>query len=206
VSDTSETSEPREAIAQAGETSEPSELSELQRLDLQVPSDVSELSDTKKLDRLRVEGSEPSELSEIEKASPGEAEQPTLSDLSELSDIRSPSAWRNEVIHIVREEIRAAMASVQTFQTFQTTDVELPPSPEKVPGKHDRPVALGHRDKLGGTVDRNLVRAFKRWLRQRKLTISQGLDVALWHFLGKPKLSFETSETSDQLRGADQAD
>jgi hypothetical protein len=114
------------------------------------------------------------------------------SDKSAISD-----AMREEIRGIVREEIQAAMEG-QRVPTIQTQSVDLPPLPGKVTGPHGKPIGEGGRVKLAGTVDERLEMLFQEWRKERGISLSRALDAALWHFLGKPPLSFEITDKSDE--------
>jgi hypothetical protein len=122
------------------------------------------------------------------------------SDKTELSDASPlPEAWKREIIEIVRQEIQAMM-KLPTVPKLPTESPDLPPMPsEKIKGDRGKPINPGKRTKIAGTVDAELERLFQEW-RENKCkgtTLSRALDVVLWHFLGKPKLSFEAPETSE---------
>jgi hypothetical protein len=70
--------------------------------------------------------------------------------------------------------------------------------PKNFRGEKGRPVNPGKRTKIAGTVNAELERLFQEWRESRGITLSRALDAALWHFLGKPKLSFETSYRNAQ--------
>ena len=97
---------------------------------------------------------------------------------------------RKEIVEIVRAEI-AAMSDIQIGQNIQT--IEVPPRPaEKVPSKKSsRKVSPEKREKIATNCDAELLRLFTEWRTKRGLALNRALDAALWHFLSKPKLSFE---------------
>jgi hypothetical protein len=100
-----------------------------------------------------------------------------------------------EIVKIVQSEIKAIMEN----QTVPKSLIELPPQPkEKEPGEHGRKVAPGGRKKIASTLDEELERLFREWLKERGLTLSRGLDVVFWHFFGKPPMSFETPKGTDK--------
>ena len=76
--------------------------------------------------------------------------------------------------------------------------MELPPLPTKEKGEKGRPVGKGERVKLAGTCDKALAQRLEGWRKERGMSLSRAIDTALWHFLGKPPLSFEISEVSDK--------
>jgi len=100
-----------------------------------------------------------------------------------------PEGLKYAIVQIVRAEVKAMMES----QTVPKLQAELPPLPkEKIQGGHGRKVAPGGRTKIASTLDKELERRFQEWREERGLTLSRALDVAIWHFLDKPPLSFET--------------
>jgi len=106
-----------------------------------------------------------------------------------------PEAWKHEIIQIVRAELNAAMKSLQAVPISPKDKPELAPAPpERIMGEHGKKVNPGKRVKIAGTADAELVRLFEQWRQERGITLSRALDAALWHFLGKPALSFERSE------------
>jgi hypothetical protein len=128
------------------------------------------------------------------------SDKPVASDIPEISDVSLlPEAWKAEIIEIVRQEMQAMM-EIQAVPKLQTEALDLPPMPsEKIKGEHGKPINPGKRTKIAGTVDAELERLFQEWREDKGkgITLSRALDVALWHFLGKPKLSFEPSEISE---------
>ncbi|MFH1117279.1 MAG: hypothetical protein V1792_25455 [Pseudomonadota bacterium] len=86
----------------------------------------------------------------------------------------------------------------QTLPTFQISGEDLPPEPTKIDGGKGRKISPAERVKIAGTVDKSLEERFQEWRKDKGLSLSKALDTALWHFLGKPRLSFEKSETSDE--------
>jgi hypothetical protein len=152
---------------------------------------VSEISDSSDVRQ----SSEVSDISEINNIA---------SDASDVSEsIPLPETWRRQIIQIVQTEIQAMFQS-QTVPKLQAATPDLPPTPpEKIPGEKGRPVNPGGRAKIAGTVDKRLEELFQEWRESKGITLSRALDAALWHFLGKPKLSFErsdTAETSDETQ------
>lgn len=67
----------------------------------------------------------------------------------------------------------------------------LPPMPDRVQGDRGLPVDDGYRVKIASTVDAELSVLLDKWRRKRGLTLAKAIDTALWHFFGRPKLSFE---------------
>lgn len=112
-----------------------------------------------------------------------------ISDKSGISD-----AMREEIRQVVLEEIKTAMET----QTLPKSQIELPPLPGKVTGPKGKPIGEGGRVKIAGTTDEALARRLEEWRTERGLTLSRALDTALWHFLGKPPLSFEISKKPDE--------
>jgi hypothetical protein len=170
-------------VKQGPKVSETSEASGAQQV-----SEISDSSDVR-------QSSEVSDISEINNIA---------SDASDVSEsIPLPETWRRQIIQIVQTEIQAMFQS-QTVPKLQAATPDLPPTPpEKIPGEKGRPVNPGGRAKIAGTVDKRLEELFQEWRESKGITLSRALDAALWHFLGKPKLSFErsdTAETSDETQ------
>jgi len=69
---------------------------------------------------------------------------------------------------------------------------ELPPLPEKETGQHGRPAGQGQRVKIGGTCDKALWNELDDYRKRHGMSLSRAIDTALWHFLGKPPLSFQS--------------
>ncbi len=166
--------------------------------------DFSEITETCKL------------LSEIAEASGNMAERPetetkeSFSGISEETDKPNhtddpefpdtgeiPEKWKQEIKDMIRAELKTFLSS-QTVKRSITQDPDLPPMPqEKIEGTKGRPVNPGSRAKIAGTVDSELERRFQEWRESKGISLSRALDAALWHFLGKPKLSFELQDASD---------
>jgi len=116
---------------------------------------------------------------------------PVISDKSGISD-----TMREEIRSIVREEIQASTM----FQILQISQIDLPPevsTDQKILSEKGHKQAPVKRPKIAGTVDAELMRRLEEWRKERGISLSRALDTALWHLLGKPKLSFEMSDTSD---------
>lgn len=69
-----------------------------------------------------------------------------------------------------------------------------PPLPQTVAGSRRHAVQRG---KIAGTLDAELLELFERERKERGCSASRMLDIAIWNYFGKPKLSFELSEHSD---------
>jgi hypothetical protein len=181
---------------------------EMRRLRLktkQKQSDISDISDAKHTDPL------PSDIPvDIAEAEPNNSLE-SDSELSEVSDLLIPATepdsatgeslpenWKDEIIHLVQTEFHRLIHSPDISIHRQAPDestYDLPPTPQdKITGASGRPVNPGKRVKIAGTVDAELDRLFQEWRDSRGMSLSRALDTALWHFLGKPKLSFEASE------------
>jgi hypothetical protein len=119
------------------------------------------------------------------------------SDISDRSEaLRFPEEWKSLIIQTVREEVSRVMETQNIPKSLISGVEELPVPGGKIKGEKERPVNPGKRLKIAGTADKTLVEGLQRWCKDRGVTLSRGLDAALWTFLGKPKLSFETPETS----------
>ena len=130
-----------------------------------------------------------SDISEISEKPLAISEESAISEHAQLL----PEEWKSQIVQIVRQEIQAAVES----QTLPKDQIELPPLPAKVAGPHGKPIGEGKRVKLAGTTDAELARRLESWRKERGITLSRALDAALWNFLGRPPMSFEISETSD---------
>jgi hypothetical protein len=150
-----------------------------------------------------------------------DAAQPVMSELSVISDNASmPEAWQDQIrqivqkelsamqpeprfnkediVQIIQKELTSMQATLQMVQTDQTPSLVPAPTPgERIKGDKGKPVNPGKRVKVAGTVDEVLERRVREWCRENRTTLSYALDAALWHFFGKPKLSFEVSDASE---------
>ena len=96
----------------------------------------------------------------------------------------------------------------EKFSKFQNVPINLSPSSKPCSSNPPLPTVIKGtrkhvvpREKLSGTVDASLFKLFEDERRQRGYNISRMLDVVLWNYFSttrseKPKLSFESSETS----------
>ncbi len=134
-----------------------------------------------------------------EKSGKSEAGKEQASDLSGISDEKKLPDWLKSLITQTVEAEAGRILGEQTFPKSQTVDKEPPPLPGKIKGAHDRPV-LGKRVKLAGTADAELVRLLDEWRRERGMSLSRAIDTALWHFLGKPALSFQEAKSVNKNR------
>jgi hypothetical protein len=127
-----------------------------------------------------------------------------VSDRPDISDgTQLPEEWRRQISQMIQTELKTMMASLQTVQEDQTAQAEparmgeLAPTPsERIKGQHGKPINPGGRVKIAGTVDERLEALFQQWRESKGISLSRALDAALWHFLGKPKLSFEMLDQS----------
>lgn len=136
----------------------------------------------------------PSDLSGMSDSSVISEKDVATSDKSDMSDTTRPlpEEWRRQIIHIVQTEIKR-----MECQTIQKTQIDLPPLPGKFKGPEGKSRAYGGRLKIAGTADAALVEELEKWRKERGISLSRALDAALWHFLGKPPLSFEKSDKSE---------
>jgi hypothetical protein len=109
-----------------------------------------------------------------------------------ISEISEP--LKSQIIQIVQKEIERMVG--QTFTAYRAAEGELPPDPDKIAGPRGKRIALGERVKVAGTADAELLRLFELWRKEKRISFSKALDAVLWHFLGKPKLSFELRDAS----------
>jgi len=101
---------------------------------------------------------------------------------------------RAEIHKMIQEEIQKAIQD----KTVPQFEIELPPVPGgKIPGGKGRKVSPGERVKLGVTVDSGIMKAFEAERKKRRVSASELMDALLWNALGKPPMSFDTSEKSD---------
>jgi hypothetical protein len=150
-----------------------------------------------------------------------DAPQPVMSEPSVISENTSmPSAWQDQIrqiiqkelsvmqpepqftkediVQIIQKELTSMESSIQTLPKDQTPSLVPAPTPgERIKGDKGKPVNPGKRVKVAGTVDEVLERLIREWCRENRTTLSYALDAALWHFFGKPKLSFEMSTASE---------
>jgi hypothetical protein len=107
------------------------------------------------------------------------------------------TARQVEQLHeLIREKIRTVMQSQRITSDLR----EVPPSPEKIlraERGRGRPGNARGRVKLAGTVDVELERLFREECTRRGMSVSRLLDTVIWHYFGKPRFSFETSEKSE---------
>jgi hypothetical protein len=122
----------------------------------------------------------------------GKRKWPDVPDIYD-SPVRRPDpygiseAMKAEIRSIVREELQASSQP-------PVAQLELPPlidTDKKVLSERGHKMAPAKRPKIAGTVDAELLRLFEDWRKERGISLSRALDTALWHLLGKPKLSFE---------------
>lgn len=123
-------------------------------------------------------------------------------EISEPSESARPEPKRADdftarQVQQIREIVRQEVDSVMS-QRIEEHPSELPPTPaEKIKGDKGRPASPGERVKLAGTVDAELERLFREQCARRGMSVSRLLDTVLWHYFGRPRLSFETSDKSD---------
>jgi len=96
----------------------------------------------------------------------------------------------------VKEDLRAfvkeQISSTSAKPAFksQTHELEEPPLPTREKGGRKHVVM---REKLSGTADKTLMEMFEQERTRRGMTVSRMIDMVLWHYFGRPKLSFEQS-------------
>ena len=96
----------------------------------------------------------------------------------------------------IDEGLKATKTPLARYMAKRGDLDELPPPPPKEGQRY-----TFNRQKLGGTVDSELYDLFRDECDRRGLTVSRLLDAVLWHYFGKPKLSFqrETSKGGESL-------
>ncbi len=99
-----------------------------------------------------------------------------------------PKDLQTLIALMVTDEVNARMEG----QKYPICQTEEPPLPKRTAtSEKGKPKAPGERVKIAGTIDSVLGAKFDEWRLEKGITLSRALDIALWHFLGKPKLSFE---------------
>ncbi len=143
---------------------------------------------------------------EISDSSDTAAPRPPTTGISETSESPRPERKRtdgfltDDHIEQIKDLVRKEVQKIMEAQRTTRTDVrDVPPSPSgriSTEGR-GRPVNPGGRVKLAGTVDVELERLFREECTKRGMSVSRLLDTVIWHFFGKPRLSFETSDNSE---------
>jgi hypothetical protein len=174
-----------------------------------IPSEITEESDTpvepELSDQSETGAVTPDAFDAETSAATETHEDPTPAAISSIASDRSditdtiPEAWRPQILQMIQTAMET-MKTDQTIQIDQTPAMGPAPTPgDRVPGGKGKPVNPGKRVKIAGTVDAVLEKHVRRWMKKQGATLSHVLDAALWHFFGKPPLSFEITETSDNI-------
>jgi hypothetical protein len=108
--------------------------------------------------------------------------QPQNATQDDLQSLRTELADLLERKLVALREEFTAMQAQQEPGNYR----KLAPQPRLEGKKYTK-----EREKLGVTVDAELMRLAQRECRERRISMSRLIDTALWHYLGNPKLSFE---------------
>jgi hypothetical protein len=137
------------------------------------------------------------------------------SDASVLSEVTLPEQhgpmpehWKAEIMELIRGELDR----MQTSQIFQKPEsMERLPSPDpaaKIKSDKGRKVNPWERVKVGVTLDKALVDLLEKERDKlgKTATLSHALDTVLWHYFGKPELSFQKQEDKSVTAEPEPAD
>jgi hypothetical protein len=91
---------------------------------------------------------------------------------------------RDEIMKLIQTTVRKEIQTVRKLQT----DQKIPPEPTK---KESSRAFIVKRAKIAGTTDQVLLDLFNQERKKLRLSASRMLDVVLWNYFNKPKLSFE---------------
>ena len=113
------------------------------------------------------------------------------SERKELSDHSEPSA-HTLTENRVREIFREMITNMERVPIINRAD--LPPKPEKVQKLKGVPGENRKYQKVTVTIDKELWKRVEREKEVLGLSAGKTLDVILWRYFDKPKLSFETED------------
>jgi hypothetical protein len=117
---------------------------------------------------------------------------------SDKPDISDTGLISGDLMALIEQMIEDKVNAMMEYQRYRIDQTAEPPLPKRTATSNKgKPKAPGDRVKIAGTVDSVLGTKFDKWRTEKGITLSRALDIALWHFLGKPKMSFETSEESE---------
>lgn len=107
------------------------------------------------------------------------------------SERKQPFVTREELraeLEKLRQELSTATTRVQPVQKGSEESLELAPSLPKT-----KKVRGPARQRLGVTIDWNLMRLLDKERRRRRISMSRMIDTICWHYFGKPQLSFQNT-------------
>ncbi|MBM3301596.1 MAG: hypothetical protein FJY85_16815, partial [Deltaproteobacteria bacterium] len=89
------------------------------------------------------------------------------------------------------EAIHGELSELKAFQEKQEEYKSVPPLPVVDQMSRTGREHLVERERVMGTVDPVLFNLFHNERNARGVTVSRMLDIVLWKYFGKPKLSFQ---------------
>ncbi|MFZ5864443.1 MAG: hypothetical protein ACOYXY_01035 [Thermodesulfobacteriota bacterium] len=92
-------------------------------------------------------------------------------------------------VQSIQEELQALRAARPTAE-WTSELVPLPPREGKK--------LVGERAQFATIIDKTLLDGLKHEARERGTTFARMIETAIWHFLSRPRLSFEIDEENDQ--------
>lgn len=107
------------------------------------------------------------------------------------------------MLRIAEEAATEVLQSISVSRTESVGALEEPPEPERVPGTRRE-----NRDweRISATIDRNLIKFFKREKKERRMSTSRLLETILWLHYGKPNLSYEEGYRTEAVQQTDMSD
>lgn len=111
-----------------------------------------------------------------------------------------PEAWVEKFEELSKADINDLLGIdigelIGKYKDFLDEQMELPPEPPRGPhGVH----TAGSRKKFGATMDEELYRQFQERRSKMRISNSAMLDTVVWHYLDRPKLSFEIAQDAQE--------
>ena len=125
-----------------------------------------------------------------------EAQKSIDSRLDEIQTALGTLTEKQETLESIQDKLAELLQAVK----HRESNWETPPIPvidQTDPSKKKHVV---ERERVIGTVDRSLFELFHDERQARGVTVSRMLDIVLWKYFGKPKLSFELIDDKSALR------
>jgi hypothetical protein len=120
--------------------------------------------------------------------------QPPVREVQKSSETITRQEFENTVAGI-ESHLREVEAKMSTFQIHQNRSDSYPEEAPRPPSEGRKGYTVA-RDKLGITLDPELHKLVLQEAKRRGISISRVFDTALWHYYGKPRLSFEPDDAS----------
>lgn len=98
---------------------------------------------------------------------------------------------RDEMIRLIDEHLNIRLSDIRKTVQIELNKMEMPPEVQTIKGQGKGRKEDRQYEKIGPAIDKRLFELFMADCKKRKLSQGKMLDIILWHWYEKPKLSYE---------------